>query len=252
MPKIRKHERILNCLPSHKREEDWSLNNALASRRIAAEPHIPDKVDLREKWWSVGDQEDTGSCVGWATADSVLRWHLVKAGRLNPETALSPRFIWMASKETDIYTGRPTTFIESDGTFLKAALDSGGKMAEQLALARAMDAEPARDGYYIDMDVYRGLKDAYAPDRVTPRKLALVGEPPAGSAWTGKTVPAPPRYQGPLEFHDPWDPDAARRYKTLVWPFTRNIDKHGGIEGGAGLVACSPDGVDWQRMPGAR
>jgi hypothetical protein len=56
------------------------------------------------------------------TADSVLRWHFVKAGRLKPSDLLSPPFIRMAAKETDEFTTEPTTFIESDGTSLKAAL----------------------------------------------------------------------------------------------------------------------------------
>jgi hypothetical protein len=36
---------------------------------------------------------------------------------------LLPRFIWMAAKETDEFTSQPTTFIERDGTSLKAALN---------------------------------------------------------------------------------------------------------------------------------
>jgi hypothetical protein len=33
------------------------------------------------------------------------------------------RYVWMAAKETDVFITRPTTFIETDGTSLKAALD---------------------------------------------------------------------------------------------------------------------------------
>ena len=47
----------------------------------------------------------------------------VKAGRLSQTTPLSPRFVWMASKETDPFITRPTTFIETEGTSVKAALD---------------------------------------------------------------------------------------------------------------------------------
>src|SRR5262249_46360326 len=83
--------------------------------------------DLRESWWKIGDQGATGSCVGWATADSVLRWHFVKAGKLPKDQSLSPRFIWMASKETDTFVTLPTTFIETDGTSLKAAPDIARK-----------------------------------------------------------------------------------------------------------------------------
>jgi len=61
--------------------------------------------------------------VGWATAEGVLRYHMVKAGKLDKATQLSPRFIWMGSKETDQFTNRPETFIEEAGTSLKAAVD---------------------------------------------------------------------------------------------------------------------------------
>ena len=74
-------------------------------------------------WWKIGDQGETGSCVGWATADSVARWHFVKAGLLGQNELLSPRFVWMASKETDKFVSAPTTFIEEAGTSLKSALD---------------------------------------------------------------------------------------------------------------------------------
>jgi hypothetical protein len=40
---------------------------------------------------------------------------------------LSPRFVWMASKETDPIITRPTTFIETEGTSLKSALDIARK-----------------------------------------------------------------------------------------------------------------------------
>ena len=77
---------------------------------------LPKSKDLRETWWKVGDQGSTGSCVGWATADALLRWHFVKAGRIKNTETLSKRFIWMASKETDEFTSSPTTFIENAGT----------------------------------------------------------------------------------------------------------------------------------------
>ena len=52
------------------------------------------------------------------------------------------------------------------------------------------------------------------------------------------------RWHG-LEYEDKWDKDPARRYKCVIWPFTRDISEEGGIEGGPGLIACSPDGIDW-------
>ena len=118
---------IFNCLPSPKPEKNWTLDTALAAglvdRKVAsAKADAAANVDLRAAWWKVGDQGQTGSCVGWGSAEGVLRWHFVKAGRLAANEPLSPRYLWMASKETDAYTTRPTSFIESDGTWLTAAL----------------------------------------------------------------------------------------------------------------------------------
>ncbi len=118
-------ERILNCLPSPKRELDWPAESA-ADAGILRAAAIPLAKDLRDNsWWLIGDQLNTGSCVGWASADSVIRWVMATAGRLPKarNARLSVRFVWMAAKETDEFTTRPTSFIESDGTSLKAALD---------------------------------------------------------------------------------------------------------------------------------
>lgn len=123
----KKIKRILNCDPSKNQENDWLIEHAKESGLLAAPLQLPANVDLREAWWNIGDQLSTGSCVGWATADSVLRWHFVKAGKIANNQLVSIRFIWMASKETDEFTTRPTTFIESDGTSLKAALDVARK-----------------------------------------------------------------------------------------------------------------------------
>jgi hypothetical protein len=123
----RQTKRILNCKPSPKAEDDWTLAQAQKSKLLAAAPAIPASKDLRASWWKIGDQGSTGSCVGWATADSVLRWHFVKAGSIENRERLSPRFVWMASKETDQFISRPTTFIETEGTSLKSALDIARK-----------------------------------------------------------------------------------------------------------------------------
>lgn len=125
--KKRQPKRILNVIPSPERDEDWTFRNAQEADMIATAPRVPSTKDLRADWWRINDQKSTGSCVGWATADSVLRWHFVKAGRLPQSTLLSPRFIWMASKETDQFTSRPTTFVDAEGTSLKSALDIARK-----------------------------------------------------------------------------------------------------------------------------
>ena len=79
----------------------------------------PARKDLRQSWWRIQDQGSTGSCVGWAAADGVLRWHFVKTGRIATNELLSPRFQWIAAKETDAFNTRPTTFVEAEGTSLR-------------------------------------------------------------------------------------------------------------------------------------
>ena len=123
----RQPKRILNCEPSPKQDDDWTFEHAAEADVVDAAPPIPSSKDLRAAWWSINDQGATGSCVGWATADAVLRWHFVKAGKLPEKMLLSPRFIWMAAKETDPDISRPTTFIEDEGTSLKTALDIARK-----------------------------------------------------------------------------------------------------------------------------
>jgi hypothetical protein len=128
MPQAKRPKRILNCVPSPKTERDWGLANARGAGVLAAaKAAVPASTDLRRTWWKVADQGATGSCVGWATADSLLRWHFVKAGWIKQSEGLSARYVWMASKETDLYTSAPSTFIEVAGTSLKAALDVSRK-----------------------------------------------------------------------------------------------------------------------------
>jgi len=115
--------RVCNLRPSRDTRNDWQLEQALASKAVAAHAALPPSVDLRAEWWDIGDQQSTGSCVGWASTDSVARYHFVKGSRLEQDVKLSPRFTWMASKETDAFTSRPETFIEGAGTTLKAAAD---------------------------------------------------------------------------------------------------------------------------------
>lgn len=124
--------RILNCNPSRNIERDWQFDHAAAAGLLAAPAAIPASKDLREAWWKINNQGSTGSCVGWGTADGVLRWHFVKANRLPKDQLLSPRFIWMASKETDAFVSQPTTFIELEGTSLKSALDIARKFGAVL------------------------------------------------------------------------------------------------------------------------
>jgi C1A family cysteine protease len=123
--KRKKQKRIFNCIGSRKTEKDWVFESAAGAR--AAQTNIPISKDLRATWWKIANQEQTGSCVGWATGDSVLRWHFVKKGLLKKEQLLSVRYLWMASKETDTDVNYATTFLEGAGTSIKTALDIARK-----------------------------------------------------------------------------------------------------------------------------
>jgi len=118
---------ICNVVPSKDTDQDWQLADSIAAGSIGAPAALPVSVDHRASWWAINDQENTGSCVGWATADGMVRWHMVRAGKITTKQLLSPRHVWMASKETDTITNRPESFIEGAGTTLKAAVDVARK-----------------------------------------------------------------------------------------------------------------------------
>ena len=118
--------RLLNVEPSPARGDDWPARQA--GRLEDRSP--PRALDLREgrPWYRVRDQGQTGSCVGWALADSVMRWQLVETGRMTPKQQLSARFVWMAAKEYKAQRQlpdewRPSTFLEEATTAAKDALE---------------------------------------------------------------------------------------------------------------------------------
>ncbi len=118
--------RLLNVESSPARGDDWPAREA----GCLEDTPPADARDLREgrPWYRVRDQGQTGSCVGWALADSVMHWQLVEAGRLRPEQHLSARFVWMASKEYRAQRlmpdeWQPSTFLEEAPTNAKDALE---------------------------------------------------------------------------------------------------------------------------------
>ena len=128
---------LLNCEESRGRETDWTFSDAMAAQSVRpgiANLPQPSTIsgdlskpplttcDLRQSWWKIRDQGKSGACVGFATADGVLRWLYVKNKLLQKSELPSPRFIWMANKETDDITRYPTTFLEPAGTSTKHAL----------------------------------------------------------------------------------------------------------------------------------
>ena len=156
--------RILNLLPSRNTEKDWHIENALAANAIAAPAAtLPASVDLRATWWGIGDQEATGSCVGWGSTDSVARYHFVKAGKLPQKDRLSIRLTWMGSKETDTITTRPETFIEEAGTTLKAAVD----------ILKKYGAVPeALLPFHLATNMYLGSENSFYANAATRRIAA--------------------------------------------------------------------------------
>ena len=124
--------RVLNVRPSPARGDDHTPEAAAGAGHLRAiDP--PERVDLRAPWYTVRDQGKTGSCVGWALADSVMWRQMVRAGRLAEAERLSPRFMWMAAKEMRARLTaddaeldppwHPTTFLEQGMTDVKSALD---------------------------------------------------------------------------------------------------------------------------------
>jgi len=163
-PAKRPHaERICNLVPSRNTEKDWSPETAVRAGVVAAPPvTLPASVDLRAAWWDIGNQESTGSCVGWSSTDGVTRYHMVLANKLAKTVKLSPRFTWMASKETDDFVNRPETMIEGAGTSLKAAMD----------ILRKFGAVPETMlPFHINTTMYLGDEDAFFATAAT-RKIA--------------------------------------------------------------------------------
>ena len=143
---------ICNVKPSKATENDWQFGDSVTSGALGLVAAIPPSVDLRAPWWTINSQESTGSCVGWATADGLVRYHMVMAGRITPDQLLSPRHIWMASKETDVITTRPETFLERAGTTLKAAVD----VARKQGVALMTDLP-----FHLQTNMYLGAENTF-------------------------------------------------------------------------------------------
>lgn len=111
---------IFNVQRSREQGTDYAFDTGFKAGIWPKEAH---PIDLRRPWWTIGHQEETGSCVGWAVADGALRFLLAENEIISKEDRLSPRFTWMASKEFDSFVSRPESFIERAGTTIKSAAD---------------------------------------------------------------------------------------------------------------------------------
>lgn len=218
--------RILNCLPSPDQADDWNLASATAAGVLTKRARLPASVDRRAAWWKVGDQGATGSCVGWATADSLLRWHLATTGRIAEGDKLSVRFVWMAAKETDEFSNRPTTFIEPEGTSLKAALD----VARRYGVVRDNDLPFSRPKLFAgDAKAFYLL----AAQRKIAAYVNLGQDPAAWRQWLATEGPILTR----LDCDGPWM--NARETKGVLETYDA-----ASAEGGhaVSLVGYTPDG----------
>ena len=124
----RQPKRILNCIPSRERDEDWRIDTAEdAGRRRRGATHPAEEGPSADL---VADQRPGNDRVvrrlGLAPTECCAGTSSRRTGSPTNEL-LSPRFQWMAAKETDQFNTRPTTFVEAEGTSLKAALDVSRK-----------------------------------------------------------------------------------------------------------------------------
>lgn len=118
--------RICNMQPSPSPEKDFTIVQAFLASGASDEQIVaamPSKLDLRDTLptWVVKDQKATGACAGFSAA-SLCEYAFIKSGRLPSNMQINPRSIWMGAKETDSFTGTPTTYIEQEGTSLTAVL----------------------------------------------------------------------------------------------------------------------------------
>lgn len=115
-------ERILNCVES---DPTMSYEQLAVSFEVGEiQPEWADGKTYQDPNWPVSNQGKTGSCVGWAVADSFLRWYFAnETNKTSLSDKFSPRYVWMASKEIDNIIYRPTTFIEKSGTRILSALE---------------------------------------------------------------------------------------------------------------------------------
>ena len=133
---------VLNCVKSAAPEDDWTFADAVNAGLVDEADDLPQSVDIRKSWWKVRDQKNTGACVGFATADGVLKWHYVQKGLIDEKDDTSPRFIWMANKEMDEINSYPTTFLEQAGTQTKIALKIARKYGCVLENPRSFILRP--------------------------------------------------------------------------------------------------------------
>jgi len=104
--------------------QDWNVLNAYEEGYLSSEESdYPESRDLSkfiDSWEVHRQKEGEYSCIGYAITD-MHYWHLCYDLGYQGEK-LSARFNWIAAKEIDEFSARPTTFITKAGSTLKAGL----------------------------------------------------------------------------------------------------------------------------------
>ena len=113
----------------------------------------------KNNWPPIGDQGDTGSCVGWAVADAMY-YCFAKAGRPSlSATRFSSRFIWMAAKEIDYQGDRGQIFGEKVQAKLESALQVARDIGVVPESSLPFDAPhlygERRDALYREADKFK-------------------------------------------------------------------------------------------------
>ncbi len=138
---INNQTRVLNCVPSNHSSNDWTYEDGYDAGLLERLSDIPPQEsleetkpaafnsDLRTDWWIVGDQGETGSCVGWAV-EAALRYHFTKAGYIKTASncSFSIQQLWMSAKQTCRQgSGSTSLYLEKAATQIKTALDTARK-----------------------------------------------------------------------------------------------------------------------------
>lgn len=111
------------CVQSLNSEYNWQLDSTTRTHLKRAKPFDDDLRNEASNWWSVQRDLKREACVGYALATGALWFQYGIKGSMNKFQELpSMRFLWEAAKEFDDNIVFPTTFLENQGTSLKAAL----------------------------------------------------------------------------------------------------------------------------------
>ena len=127
--------RVLSAAQSHMSDRDFTYS--LAGNRYYKKTETPPKTPTideaiqldRNMSYPPLDQGDSSACVGFAVCSSADRKMFINGSMRNP------LILWKAAKELDEYRSGPTTFVQKEGTSIKAAMAALCKYGTTLLFA---------------------------------------------------------------------------------------------------------------------